>query len=361
MVRSGIESIYMKKTGPLCFAMLKSYLFKRYPFSAARHSFPEIRRTLKHMMQEVRFDIIHIQSNMVHNFPDIDRWLEAVVVDYMDAISLSLERRYRWTNQLMEKAAVRGELGRARKYESYLKECATNGIVPSETDRSHLAPVTIEKLDVVPNYVDDSLFSTDIHNPKKEAIVFTGPLHEPEYVDAAIRLVKNIFPALKLSFPELECWIAGSNPSAEVRKLALLEGITLIEEQENVRKHVLKAAACVYPLRFGYGQKISVLEAAALGCPIVLSHIANEGIEFTSGKEVLLADTDEQFIFKTRQMLSNRIRRQFMAHQAQSFVCTFFSEKQVIDQLVSVYDKAAKQREYYEKNKHEEKSGIWNL
>ncbi|MET1030437.1 glycosyltransferase [Domibacillus tundrae] len=351
VVRRGMESIYAKKTGPLYFAMLKSYLFKRYPLSTSLHSFPEIRRTVKHIMQEVRFDIIHIQSNMVHNFPDIDSWTEPVVVDYMDAISLSLERRYRWTSQLVEKTAMRGELGRVRKYQSYLKGCTANGIVSSEADRNHLAPVTIEKLDVVPNYVDDSLFSTDIHIPKKTAIVFAGPLNQPEYADAAIRLVKDIFPALKLAFPGLECWIAGSDLSAEVKKLARVEGVVLIEEPEAARKHVWEAAAYVSPLRFGYGQKTSILEAAALGCPIILSHIANEGIEFTSGKEVLLADTDEQFIFKTKLMLSDRIKRLFMANQARSFVRTFFSEKRIIDQLVHVYTKVEKQVECNERER----------
>ncbi|WP_046174487.1 glycosyltransferase [Domibacillus indicus] len=345
LIHCGAECIYTEKTGSLYFAMLKAYLFKRYPLNAAQHSFPEIRRIIKHIRQEVCFDIIHIQSNMVHNFPDIDSWIEPVVVDYVDPIRFSQERRYRWTSQLIEKAARRGELGRVRKYESFLKKRGLNHIISPGADQRQVAPVTIEKLDIVPNYIEESLFAADLRIPKERAIIFSGPINEPEYADAAIRLVKDIYPGLKRSFPELKCWIVGTNPSPDIQKLLTEEGVSLIEEKERIRTSVSKAAAYVCPLRFGCGQKHFLLEAAAMGCPIILSHTANEGIEFISGKEAMLAETNEQFIVKTKTILSNQVIRLVTARQAQLFTYTFFSEKPVMNQLVNVYAKVIKQAE----------------
>lgn len=337
LIWKGRGFIYEQKAGPAYFAKVKSYLFKRYPYHVSKHTFPQIRRIVKHILKEVRFDVIHIHSTMVHNFPDMDRWMEPVIVDYLGAISVSLERRYRWTHQFVEKTAIRGELGRVRKHESFLKECTVNGLVSSHAARRDLAPVTIDTFFVVPNYVEDSFFSCDIKKPKKQAIIFTGPFNRPEYADAATRLVKDIFPLLKAVYPELQCWLGGANAPPAVKKLAEMQGVDLIEDPEEVVEKVKEAAVYICPIRFGFEEKTPVLEAAALGCPVVISQTANESIGFAHEKHAILADLDEQIVERTIAVLENRIKRLLMAGQARIHVYKHYSEKHVINQLVYAY------------------------
>ena len=61
----------------------------------------------------------------------------------------------------------------------------------------------------------------------------------------------------------------------------------------DVRPYVAHATAAVAPMRIARGIQNKVLEAMAMGKPVVLTSGALEGIEAEPGTEVILADTAE--------------------------------------------------------------------
>jgi glycosyltransferase involved in cell wall biosynthesis len=70
----------------------------------------------------------------------------------------------------------------------------------------------------------------------------------------------------------------------------------------------------VVPLRDGGGTRLKVLEALALGTPVIATSKAVEGLDVTAGSDVLIADTAEAFAAQVLRLfedpqLGARLRR----------------------------------------------------
>ncbi|MGG3449605.1 glycosyltransferase family 4 protein [Domibacillus aminovorans] len=326
------------KTKSKHLSVAKSFFLKGYPLSVSLHSFPTLKGFLKQITDQTHYDVVQIQSKVLHNFSTNSIPGSTVLIDYIDAISLNLERRYKWTKKPLEKLAVKGELGRMKKYETFIKKQCSKAIIISPADKEFLHLRRVSQVDVVPNYIDLAYFHMNkfVENRKK-AIVFTGTMGYAPNIDAAVRLVKDIYRPLKKKFSDLECWIVGANPAAEVKKLNKIEGVTVTGFVEDIREWQWKAAVYVCPLRFGAGQQNKILEAAALGCPIVMSNVTNSGIGFTNNEEAIICESNKEFVAQTEQVLLNQNLAESLAKQASHFVASHFSEEIVANQLVSAY------------------------
>ena len=338
LINGDSKEKYKMKTKSKHLSVAKSFLLKGYPLSVSLHSFPDLETFLKKITDHIHYDVVHIQSKVLHNFPDIGILGSTVLIDYIDAISLNLERRYKWVKNPIEKLAVRGELERMKKYEDFINEQCPKTIITSLADKEHLHSRRARHVDVVPNYIDLSYFRMNgfIEN-RKQALVFTGTMSYAPNVDAAVRLVKDIYLPLKKKFPELECWIVGDNPSVEVQRLNKIDGVTVTGFVEDIRPWQWNAAVYVCPLRFGAGQQNKILEAAALGCPIVMSNVTNSGIGFINNNEAIICEYHEEFIAQTERLLLNQHLAESLAKQARNFVTSRFSEEIVADKLIVAY------------------------
>lgn len=337
LVNGSDEKKVTMKTKSNHFSIVKSYLLKKYPLSVSLASFPLLTELLERIVSETQYDIIHVQSKMLHNFSSIITPNTKWIVDYIDAISLNLERRYKESKNPLEKLVVWGELGRMKKYELFIKKQSSKAIITSLADKDFLRSRRVSEVEVVPNSIDLSYFHRKPMEEKKNALVFTGTMNYAPNVDAAKRLVKEIYLPLKTNIPDLECWLVGANPTAELKKLKKIPGVVITGFVEDIRPWQWKAAVYVCPLRFGAGQQNKILEAAGLGCPIVMSTITNSGIGFTHQEEAFVCEHNSEFITHIERLLDNQNLAERVTKKANEFVAEHFSQKKVADQLIAVY------------------------
>ncbi|KZR59547.1 glycosyltransferase family 4 protein [Pseudobacillus badius] len=349
--KGDMEEQYRLKGNAGYLPLLKGFFLKGYPLSVSLHSFSALTSLLQQLLSCTDYDVIHIQSKLVHNFTTVQPPRSTVVIDYIDAISLHLERRYKRVKNPIEKLAVKGELVRMKKYEAFLKNQEAKAIITSPADKEFLHFGRASQADVVPNYIDLSYFHLNpLIKSKKTALVFTGTMSYAPNVDAAVRLVKDIYQPLKKKLPDLECWIVGTNPSSAVKRLSNISGVTVTGFVEDIREWQWRAAVYVCPLRFGAGQQNKILEAAALGCPIVMSRITNLGIGFADQEEAVICEQDQEFIAQTEKLLADHHLREALGGGARQFVAARFSEEKVANQLIAAYA----DRVYQLKNKEVE-------
>lgn len=96
-------------------------------------------------------------------------------------------------------------------------------------------------------------------------LIFTGALHYYPNAEAADWFARRVFPELRRRHPALEFVIAGRTPVNSVRRLAALDGVTVVANPPDVRPYLAAAAAVVAPLRLARGLQNKVLEALAMG------------------------------------------------------------------------------------------------
>ncbi len=119
--------------------------------------------------------------------------------------------------------------------------------------------------------------------------VFTGTMDYKPNEDAVVWFARAILPVIRQSLPGAVFHIVGASPSAEVLRLAEIEGVRVTGRVADVRPYMAHATACVAPLRIARGIQNKVLEAMAMGKAVIVTPEALEGIEAEPGAEVMLA------------------------------------------------------------------------
>ena len=117
----------------------------------------------------------------------------------------------------------------------------------------------------------------------------------PPNVDAVVWFAETILPIVRRTIPDAQFYIVGNSPSDSVQRLAQIPGVFVTGRVADVRPYVAHATASVAPMRIARGIQNKVLEAMALGKPVIVTAGALEGIDAAPGLEVILADTAADF------------------------------------------------------------------
>lgn len=148
---------------------------------------------------------------------------------------------------------------------------------------------------VIENGVDTDYFHPIDTEIKKSNMVFTGSMDWRPNQDAAIYFANEIFPLLKKEIPDLTVTFVGRNPPQHLLNLGAQTGIIFTGLVDDVRQYIAESALYIVPLRIGGGSRLKILEAMAMKKPIVSTSIGAEGLEVTNHRDILLADTPEDF------------------------------------------------------------------
>lgn len=194
------------------------------------------------------------------------------------------------------------------------------------------------KVEVIPNGVDIVQYQ-QLNLPKENelpSIMFIGNMAYPPCVDAVLYFCREIFPYIMRSNRVVDFWIVGRDPPAEVLELAG-DRVHVTGRVEDVVPYYRQSTVCVVPLRAGGGTRLKILEAMALGRPVVTTTIGCEGLDVIDGVHLLIADTPEKFAEKTLSLLSDRQLSQDICANARKLVVTKYDWNIIADRLMQVY------------------------
>ena len=161
-----------------------------------------------------------------------------------------------------------------------------------------LAPESAARIDWLEHGVDCESFAPgqDFADPYAGLpgdgpdLVFTGNMDYWPNADAVLWFVQDVMPELRRHRPGLRLHIVGANPGADIKGLARSAGVYVTGRVADVRPYLAHAALAVAPLRIARGIQNKVLEAMAMGKPVVATPAAFEGIRAEPGRDLLVAD-----------------------------------------------------------------------
>ncbi len=149
---------------------------------------------------------------------------------------------------------------------------------------------------VVPNAVDVEHFRPSPQQPASDGrtVMFFGAINYFPNVDGLLYLLREVWPLLEKRHPEARLKIVGQHPTPQI---LAFQGprVEVTGKVEDVRPHLLSAAVTVVPLRVGGGTRFKILEAMAMGRPVVSTSLGAEGISAQPGTDILIADDAESF------------------------------------------------------------------
>ncbi|HET7010797.1 MAG TPA: glycosyltransferase [Anaerolineales bacterium] len=221
-------------------------------------------------------------------------------------------------------------LGRVRRYLAYLKFRNYERwlyrpfdlcLVTSDGDARRIGktiPLRPAQIGVVPNGVDVKFYRRNGAASEEGKMIFTGALTYEPNLDAMQFFVKRIFPHIHASMPEAHLAITGRTDGVPLESLGANSRVKFTGYVEDIRPMVSSSAVCVVPLRKGAGTRLKILEAMALGTPVVSTTKGAEGLAVESEKHVLIADEPEAFARQTLRLLGDSdLRRRLIANAAE--------------------------------------------
>jgi glycosyltransferase involved in cell wall biosynthesis len=115
-------------------------------------------------------------------------------------------------------------------------------------------------------------------------------------VEAVLYFAREILPHISNVLPDVKFYVVGSNPADELYALAKGNpNIVVTGYVDQVQQYMAKAAVFVAPMRIARGVQNKILEAMAMGVPVVTSSLGHEGIAAVPGKDIFVEDEAVNF------------------------------------------------------------------
>lgn len=254
---------------------------------------PQLARRVRELLAHKPWDLIFVHCSSVApyvehvrdvpkilDFGDMDsqKWLE-----YADRKPFPLSLGYRLEGHKM--AAAERRL--ARRFDM----CTATTRAEWETLESYGTGVAS---DWFPNGVDASFFCPTDGSFDADTISFIGRMDYYPNQECMARFCAQTWPLLKARRPALKLLIVGADPSPEMRRLGELPGVTVTGSVPDVRPFIRSSALMVAPLSIARGTQNKILEAMAMGVPVVTSRVAAGGVDATAPAHLLVADTPDE-------------------------------------------------------------------
>ena len=195
-------------------------------------------------------------------------------------------------------------------------------VVASAQEKANVREIApaYDKVHVIPNGVDVDHYRPGSAVPVPDTLTYTGSLTYSANYDAVAHFLGDIFPHIQADVPGVKFKVTGSTQGVALDNLPSTNHVTFTGYLQDVRPVVARSWACVVPLRTGGGTRLKILEAMALGTPVVSTPKGAEGLEVIDGKHLLIGDTPAEFARQTVRLLREPSLRETLSSHARQLV-----------------------------------------
>lgn len=324
---------------------LQQMLLTRRPDMSWRLWSSTFRDRLAMKLQAQPFDIVQIEGiEMAPYLPTIEQAQPRPRIIYdahnaewilqYRAWSADLKTPRRWPTALYSWVQWR----RLWRYEADLLRRVDHTIAMSQPDETALRQVASDvPLTIIPNGVDLTAYGNFAGPPQPYDLLFTGKMDFRPNIDAVLWFGRHVWPLIQAQRPGTTWAIVGQRPHRRLAGLRQWPTITITGWVADVRPYLAGATVYVAPLRVGGGTRLKLLEAMAMGKPIVATRVGAEGFPVVNGRELLLADEPAQFAEAVLALLNQPTRQAEIGQMGRIFAYAHYGWDQIVPQLEAVY------------------------
>lgn len=275
---ASVTTVYRRKLFSLLLAARA--IVTRKPLSVAAFRHRKLAEEIRHRLGTERFDVIFVTSSAMAQYI-LSVPVVARVIDFIDVDSEKW-RLYSERRSFPSSCIYQLEANRLASYESKLVESFDHSILISKEEkrairaRGSAGPISVISNGVDLDYFKPIAFSSN--EQSRRSIVFTGAMDYFPNVDAVHYFCREILPLIQTIVPDVQFYIVGRNPNREVRQLGKQSNVIVTGTVPDVRHYLAQARVAVAPFRLARGVQNKVLEAMAMGVPVVGTHEAFKGI-----------------------------------------------------------------------------------
>ena len=230
---------------------------------------------------------------------------------------------YRWMQMLNYEVGQIGKFDRVvtmtQEDADYLKSYAPDA-------RIRPIPIGIDEVEFSP---------VDSPSTEKPHVVFVGNFFHSPNIEAARFLANDIAP----KFPDVTFRIAGSPAPEGLRLGANVELLGYVPDTRMLYR--TPNTIVMTPLFSGTGQRVKLLEAFSMACPVVTTSVGAMGFPIVNGTQAILAETVRDFETALRRLTTDSALRKRLGHNARAMILDRYTWARIGKELLDVVAEAA--------------------
>jgi glycosyltransferase involved in cell wall biosynthesis len=308
-----------------------------------------MRARVRQLLHEEHIDVLHVDQLNMMRFVPLD-WQGTVILDEHNAVWQVVERLYKGACNPLSHWVLGREARVIRKIEGAACRRAQVVLAVSEEDQKALRVVAGESvpIEVVPITVDEEQFQAiwDARDPQPNRLLTIGTMFWLPNSEGVMWWLSEGYEHLRNICPGLTYDIVGARPPRALQVLAEQHaGVHVHGYVPDAKPFWINAAALAVPLLSGGGVRVKILEAMAMGVPVISTTIGCEGLAVRSGEHLLVADTPEAFARACAKVLQDKELAQRLAYQARQLILERYDAKIALRTLDAVYERTRKRYE----------------
>jgi polysaccharide biosynthesis protein PslH len=303
-----------------------------------------MQETVRQLLQVEHIDVLHVdQLNMMRFVPP--EWQGTVILDEHNAVWQVFDRLRRGEPNPLKRWFLGRETRIIGKLEGRACSRAQVVLAVSEQDKQALKMVADEStpIEVVPITVDAEHFTSILNarNPQPDRLLTIGTMFWMPNSQGVSWWLHGGYELLRTICPDLTYDIVGARPPRALQLLAVrYEGVTLHGYVADTLSFWTRASALAVPILSGGGVRVKILEAMAMGVPVVSTTIGCEGLNVRTGEHLLVADTPEAFAHAIAKILRDKALAVRLAQNARQLILEQYDAKAALQTLDAVYQRA---------------------
>ncbi|GAC1492822.1 MAG: hypothetical protein NVS2B14_05680 [Chamaesiphon sp.] len=194
-------------------------------------------------------------------------------------------------------------------------------------------------IDTIPLGIDLSLYPFAEQKPMNEQPIvgLIGGFNWAPSYSAAERLLNRLWPEIKRRVPNARLQIVGRSAKDALAAFAHMTDLEIHQDVPDTLPYFAILDVMLYAPVVGSGMKVKVLEAFALGTPVVTTSEGVEGIPAQDGIHAGICEDDQGLVERTVKLLNNPALQQIQRLNARQLLDKYCNSQRTVAQVEQVY------------------------
>jgi len=295
------------------FLLFLNTFFSSMPFNSCKFYSKEIEETLKEFTDKKKVDILWIDHihlafyiSSFTNFPS--------VLQSHGLYSLLFKGMFLKDSSIQKKIFGLFEYVKYYFFEKRYLPRFSKIFAISENDKLDIENLTGRKdIDIIFPYVKIQKHRSKMKQ-SNNILLFVGYIGWYPNRDGILWFLEKVYPLIQKKIKDIQLWIVGKLP--DNFNSPIYNGVKFLGYQINIDQYFDKAQVFIVPIRYGNGIRLKILNAMSYGISIVSTPIGAEGLKIKDKRELLLAETEEEFVRKIIILLESKNLQEKLIHNS---------------------------------------------
>lgn len=309
-------------------------------YNVKRYESHEFAKKLASILKEDTFDVIHVESIFLTPYlPLIRKYSNAkVILRAHNVEHLIWERIAKCTKNIFKRWYVKKlalalkvyELEHISQYDGiacitqkdadyFIKAGCRKPIV--SIPFGIIAPDTMDNVDEEPN----SLFHI-------------GSMDWIPNLEGVNWFLEKVWPKVLNEVPQARMYLAGRKMPQTLMNTEY-RNVSIVGEVPDAMYFIESKKINIVPLLSGSGIRVKIIEAMSVGKTVISTTIGAEGIEYTDGKNILIADTPDEFVMQIKRCVADDEFCAEIGKNAYDLVANNYNNELLTQKLLTFYNK----------------------